>query len=783
MCKITFLTLLFVIVISGSLLAFTPIFDGPLDYSSGQYPAAVCASDLNGDNHIDLVVSLNSGYIETYMNSGDGTFDVPSLNETQRGTNWAVAVDLNGDDEIDIAAVNRDSCSVSILTGNGDGTFMPAVNYKLGDYLSPQSITAADLDGDLDPDLAVPLYNSDSVVILFNDGYGQFPTEARFKAGTKPYAVFSVDFDNDNDIDLAVTLQGDFGDGMDDSVVVFYNDGFGAFPTWERCVTGDSPPSLYGGDFDNDGLVDLVVANNGSHNISVIMNDGGSMSDPVYYACGQYPTGVFCFDCDGDNDIDISVVSNYENKCQVFLNDGSGNFALSDSYEIGWELFCVYAADIDEDGYKDLILPNHLSHFITILKSHGDGTFQKPLFNTVAGRPNAVCAADFNHDGYIDVATANEVDNKVTVLINSGLGSFTESYDYVSGDIPQGIVARDLNGDTFDDLAVVCDRHAEIYINAGTGLFAPSIEYNTSQYGYASIAAGDIDGDADYDLIYGGTNTPRAAVAINNGDGTFQPVFRYGTYSQISLHADDLNGDGIDDIILGNGSSLSIGISNGDGTFQPEANYSDVHTADITSGDFNGDGYNDIAASGNDSVKVLINLGDGSFEMPTSYYIGDNPYAVYSADIDNDGDIDIVTANHRSENVGILLNTGTGSFDHYVFYSAGSGPSDVVAVDLDNDHDNDLAVAAKYSNSAHVFFNEVNPVPDCGDANYDGNIDLLDILFIIDYIYGVPPGPSPVPEYSVDTNSDGAVNLLDILILIDFIYGNPPGAAPDCPDY
>ena len=69
----------------------------------------------------------------------------------------------------------------------------------------------------------------------------------------------------------------------------------------------------------------------------------------------------------------------------------------------------------------------------------------------------------------------------------------------------------------------------------------------------------------------------------------------------------------------------------------------------------------------------------------------------------------------------------------------------------------------------------------CGDATGDGNIDLLDILYLISYKYDDPPGPAPDPEFYGDANGDGNINLIDILYLIDYKYGTPPGPEPVCP--
>jgi hypothetical protein len=189
------------------------------------------------------------------------------------GTNPAsVAVgDFNGDGKLDLAVANSASNNVSVLLGNGDGTFQAAVNYAVG--TNPASVAVGDLNGDGKLDLAVANIGSNNVSVLLGNGDGTFKAAVNYAVGSSPYSVAVGDFNGDGKLDLAVANPGS------NNVSVLLGNGDGTFQTAVNYAVGSYPYSVAVGDFDGDGRMDLAVANHGSNNVSILLQSaptGGS---------------------------------------------------------------------------------------------------------------------------------------------------------------------------------------------------------------------------------------------------------------------------------------------------------------------------------------------------------------------------------------------------------------------------------------------------------------------------------------------------------------------------
>jgi hypothetical protein len=148
-----------------------PGFLAPLAFDSGPNPYSVAVGDFNGDGIPDLALAnAESNTVSVLLGNGDGTF-LPAQSYPAGSSPTSVAVgDFNGDGIQDLAVANYDG--VSVLLGKGDGTFLPAVGYYAG--LDPLSVAVGDFNGDGTPDLAVANYFSNSVRVLLGNGDGSF---------------------------------------------------------------------------------------------------------------------------------------------------------------------------------------------------------------------------------------------------------------------------------------------------------------------------------------------------------------------------------------------------------------------------------------------------------------------------------------------------------------------------------------------------------------------------------------------------------------------------------
>jgi hypothetical protein len=265
-------------------------FAGPVSYGAAARPAAVTAADLNGDGKLDLAVANtnpedgNDGTVSVLLNQGNGTFAAEvayAIGGADTGFALhpsAVAVsDLNGDDKPDLAVANRDSGDVGVLLNQGDGTFA-----RVGGIFSAPSqysvaasatdIEAVDLNGDGQPDLAVPDAFEDHVDVLLNQGYGAFAKAQgygpfNFSAGGV-YSFTVVDLNGDGVPDLATARS------TDGTVGVLLNHGDGTFEAQANYRTRSFPTSIATADFDGDGRIDVVVASSMSYSVGVLLNKG-----------------------------------------------------------------------------------------------------------------------------------------------------------------------------------------------------------------------------------------------------------------------------------------------------------------------------------------------------------------------------------------------------------------------------------------------------------------------------------------------------------------------------
>ena len=334
---------------------------GRSDLAVGTNPAAVAAGDVNGDGKLDLMIA-NSGSnnVSVLLGNGDGTFQAPA-NYSAGNTPVSVALgDFNGDGKLDLVVANSNSGSVSVLLGNGDGTFQTAIAYSTD--VSPNYVAVADLNGDGALDFVVANASGNDVSILLGNGDGTFQTAVNYPVGSTPDFV-----------------------GL--------------------------------GDFNGDGIVDLAVTNQGSNNVSVLLGNGdGTFQTAVNYSAGNAPNSVAVADFNGDGVLDLVTTNNADNTVGVLLGNGNDTFQPSVNYGVGASPNFVALADIDGDGKLDLVVASSNGNYVSVLLGNGNGTFQTAVNTGVGTGPNSVAVADFNADGRMDMAVANYGGGSVSIL-------------------------------------------------------------------------------------------------------------------------------------------------------------------------------------------------------------------------------------------------------------------------------------------------------------------------------------------------------------------------------
>jgi glucose/arabinose dehydrogenase len=333
------------------------------------------------------------------------------------------SADLNRDGRLDLAVANSGSNNISILFGNGNGTFAPATNFSAGS--EPKSVSTADLNGDGWLDLFTANQNSNNVSVLFNNRNGTFAPAVNYAGAIGSHEVVAGDVDGDNDIDIAVT-------GWGGTIVrVMRNNGAGVFSSFVDYNVGSNPHTLQLADFNGDNRPDLAVANQGSDNVNIFINNGtGSFgSTSTSYFIGDGPHSLRAGDLNGDGRIDLAAANEYSNTIGVLLGNVTGGFTPVVNYATGSVPKGVGIGDINGDGKLDLISANTAGNYpnsnnpggntISVLLGNGNGTFAAPTTYTTGRTPFSVNVADFNGDNKADIATANWDTNDVGVLLNN----------------------------------------------------------------------------------------------------------------------------------------------------------------------------------------------------------------------------------------------------------------------------------------------------------------------------------------------------------------------------
>ena len=340
-------------------------FSAATPYTVGSGPAEDRVADLSGNGIQDIMVeNASSNTVSVLMGNGDGTFK-PAVSYATGSNPWSMDIgDLTGNGKLDIVTCNQAANTVSVLMSNGDGTFQPAIDYSTGANSAPECVRLGDVNGDGKLDIITANAGTNAISVLLNQGNGTFGAPTTFSTATHPTSI-------------AV------------------------------------------GDLNGDGRLDIVTANYATNNVSVLLGNGdGTFQTAVNYSCGSEPETVAVADLNGDGHLDI-VTANYTNTASVLLNKGNGTFATNVDYATGSGPYSLAVADLNHDGIPDIVTVNHAANSVSVLLGNGDGTFATHVDYSTGNGPFWVALGDFTGTGYGDIAVTNETDGTVSVLRGS----------------------------------------------------------------------------------------------------------------------------------------------------------------------------------------------------------------------------------------------------------------------------------------------------------------------------------------------------------------------------
>ena len=372
----------------------------------------IAVVDVNGDGKLDIVEANNG--VTVLLGNGDGTFQAPRQFAAggAGSTTSIVVADLNGDDKLDVAITDSSTNSVYTLLGNGDGTFQSARQFVTGTGVTPVSIVAADFNGDGKPDIVVgdqgcpPGCTGNTITLMLGNGDGTLQSPEHITIPGLPYGLASADLNKDGKQDLIVTA----GAGL---VVILQGNGDGTFqsPLTTALTSGATGPgNVAVADFNRDGIPDLAVATGEAQAVAILLGRGNGtfVSETNYFdSLNDVPNFVAVGDFNGDGFLDIAIA---ETGCCPSTVDGA----------------------------------------VSVIQGKGDGTFGSYQRFIIPGFavPNAaeyIGIGDFNKDGKTDMAMIMGGTIGGTVFMNNTTGTFLASFSLGSLKLTPSTVAGGSN--------------------------------------------------------------------------------------------------------------------------------------------------------------------------------------------------------------------------------------------------------------------------------------------------------------------------------------------------
>jgi hypothetical protein len=639
-------------------------------YPLGHSPIGVAIADLNNDGIPDLITAnpatLSYGVpipqhqtISVLLGNGDGTFKAATSVPTGEDNQSLAIGDFNGDGNTDIIAAG-DNGFLGVLLGNGDGTFKP---YSLApDGLSgPVFIAAGDFAGDGNLDIAA-VSQSGAFNILSGNGDGTFAAGQPIQLGGTASGIVAADFNNDGDLDLAVA------DSTNNAVDILLGNGNGTFAAAKSVSLAHDPTSIATGFLNGDGAPDIVTANT-------------------------------------------------DNSVSVLLGNGDGTFQPAQSLS-GAGASDVTLADINGDGIMDILALSSVDSGLIMSRGRGNGTFRPPQVIGNNPGPAVLAAADLNHDNLADIVLANHPGGSVTVLLNTSPAPTTP--------LPAPFLRTPVDGSTGKPVAPVFSWSpdgaktyrlivatnpndlpanpsaksggASVVLDAATSAseFAPTtaLGLNTVYYwevigktpgrggAWSAIASFKTNGETTL-----AAPTDKAEATLNGASNlptiSWTPVAGATQYRLIvATNPSDLP---TDPAVTTGGASVVIDAVARGTEYTP--------ATPLTSGTTY---YFEVIATDGSQGGTWSTFGiyaTPNLSFSTSYINGGSlPNLVATGDFNGDGIPDLVTAQFNTPYINILLGNGDGTFKPPQTYQIYSNVAKLVVADFNGDGKLDIAI-------------------------------------------------------------------------------------------
>jgi hypothetical protein len=372
-----------------------PSFFPPVSYPVGTSPNAVAVADFNGDKIPDLVVTNRSaGTVSILLGKGDGTFQAARSFNANISPYYVAVGDFNGDGIPDLAVTNysqaHSDSGVSVLLGKGEGSFGLPMFFPISSLGQPTGLATADLNHDGKLDLVVAYSGRIRITplsVLLGNGDGSFQSAVDYGMGeANSLAVADLNGDGNPDVVIA--------DPSNARVTVYLGDGTGAFPTSYSYSlgAGSYPNDVAIGDVNGDKIPDLVVMDESKKQLAVLLGIGKGtfQSSPMYSpVAGQSPGILVLGDFNKDGTLDAATADFDKNTVNVLLGNGDGTFSQRGQlYGVGNFPLGFAVGDFNRDGYPDLATVNFDSYDVSMLLNAADWVPGSATMTTLSASPN-----------------------------------------------------------------------------------------------------------------------------------------------------------------------------------------------------------------------------------------------------------------------------------------------------------------------------------------------------------------------------------------------------------
>ncbi|MEM7308835.1 MAG: VCBS repeat-containing protein [Planctomycetota bacterium] len=717
----------------------------------GNQVADALAVDLNGDGRADLIeTNVLDRSIRVALRDALGGFATDFVLPTT-GAAWRLgAGDFNGDGLIDVAVVEVEdpfggTPGMTVFFQDAPGSFSGSSHIAFP--LAPLDIDVIPASGSslaggsLGDVLVVAEHESRRISAIVWNGTELEVVETLDSTSLEigePLTVAAIDVLGDGLFDLVVGEVDVDGGALPDRVILYPADVAGGFGAPELLALSSVPVIDNAGDIDGNGFDDVSIAELGGNTAQVLFFDGAGDVLSANIAFPGDPSSVVFGDFDGVDGLDAAATLLGSQELMVRLSDGLGGFEPPVRYNVGFLPRAVAAVELTDDGIVDLLCASNGD--LNILPGNGQGGFQGARGYAVGNKPVLVACDDLDGDGDSDVISLDIEQRQVTFLENvDGAGTLVIVSEVpflqpAEIELPGGLDIGDVDGDGQPDVVLALHELGQVQVlrNPGSAAFGaadPQDIYDLGA-GLYGVEIADVNSDGAVDVIVSSADDDTARLLLNDPTdlGMFleQPPINL-PFSPAAVLCVDINDDGFEDLAFtgtqpdGGGATGVVGVLGGDGlgNFAVEAVLpAATVSASLACGDLDEDGNCDLVtgqpALAFDEVWIYFSSGNFGF-TPTPLEIGQSPGAVEVADVDRDGDLDLLVPAGEGQ-LRIAIGDGTGAFDTIeppddVTWPVPDGTTFVCFEDMDGDELPDLVLVSPDTPNVWVGLNASIPIP------------------------------------------------------------------------